>query len=105
MLTSWGDNLPLLADQIPQPLRLSGASRQTALQAGGENKSCGQSPQPPPALGREGSTEGARKESQLPAHYPPPPPGCSCPVQRLGTHCCRAGKGRMLGFSPSSLAG
>ena len=93
---------PSLLIKFPQPLRLVGAGRQTALQAGGENKS--QWAEPPALhLHREGRApaQGPRKAPQLPA--PLPSEGLQLPCSKaLGQ--LQSGKDRMLGFSRADVS-
>lgn len=67
--------------KFPQPPRLSGASRQTALQAGGGKRAPG-SPQTPPALERElPDQEGLQLPASSLAGLQPPLPEGSAPAR------------------------
>lgn len=71
---------PSLLIKFPQPPRLSGASRQTARQAGGGKRAPG-SPQPPPALERElPDQEGLQLPASSLAGLQPPLPEGSAPA-------------------------
>lgn len=72
---------PSVLIKFPQPPRLSGASRQTALQAGGEKRAPG-SLQPPPALERELlDQEGLQLPASSLAGLQPPLPEGSAPAR------------------------
>lgn len=75
--------------KFPQPLRLSGASRQTALQAGG-----GESPAPSLHLRCKGSCAAGQEGFQLPAPLAGLQLPCLEALPQLGVP-----GGRMLGFS------
>lgn len=80
---------PALPIKFPQPQRLGGASRQTALQAGGENES----PRLPPASTCPGP---ARRAPSCP---PPPAWASSCPCPKA-LHQLGGGWGQDAGLFP-----
>ena len=83
---------PSLLIKFPQPLRLVGAGRQTALQAGGENKS--QWAEPPAVHLHRGGGPHPRDPRKHPScRCPSPQRACSCPAQRLRAGCGQAGAG------------
>lgn len=93
---------PSLLIKFPQPLRLVGAGRQTALQAGGENKS--QWAEPPAVhlhRGGRAPPQGPAKAPQLPV--PLPSEGLQLPGSKA-PGWLRSGRGRMLGFSRADVS-
>ena len=104
MLTSWGDSLGLLADQIPPaPPPPPPQRQQTDRTAGrwGKQEPPGRAPSLHLHWEGRAPPKGPRKESQLPE--PLPSEGMQLPGSKA-LHRLWAGRGRMLGFSRDDIS-